>query len=263
VKLLLRTIKFLDDNMAASITLFTLIASLIGIFLNILGRSYALIIALLIIISFDLVAIIHGYLKKDNLRSKVMLENIEKLINSELLNRNRINTQQTYYQTYAKKINDKTVDIFISGINLQRVSSERQFLSDLNERVELRLLSLNHKEDDIIIPFCKMRYKDYETTKKKYESLKNSYENMIGTIAENKKNIHERLTKRIIPCSFFAVNIRKPDENSFIEVHYYLPEKRTDEKTFSFIAISGTELFDTFREQIDLLWEEGEIVHRN
>jgi hypothetical protein len=153
-------------------------------------------------------------------------------------------------------------DIFLSSITLIRLNGQKHLLEEMNNNIYLRLLSLDISDESFTC-FCKMRSKDFTGEKERYKITKASYiETIRKSVVVNKSNIHERVAARIIPCNFFAVDILKESENSFIEVCYLLAEKKVDDSNsvVSFTAARGTELFNILREQIELYWGEAKDI---
>jgi hypothetical protein len=88
----------------------------------------------------------------------------------------------------------------------------------------------------------------------------------MGKTIRKNDYIIQKVSKRLLQYTFIAVDCGiddktdafTPSENSFIEVYYFLIDKRPNESVISFTALFGTELFDVLKQQIEIIWSEAE-----
>jgi len=261
-----RFIKWFNDNIASVLTVFSICAGLLGVIFHISGSSSALITTLLIIVAVDLIAIIHGYLKKGSFINKRIAMNMDTLLRYAAGGYNdkvMLHTNHTWDASVIEALKKATNDIFFSSVTLYTICSTRSFIENLNSEINLRLLSTDTKDNAMFVQFCRMRDLDFHKAFDRYESYRNMVNSSLHDIFKTKQNIEERLAVRIVPCTFFAVDIIKPNENSYIKVDYFILDEHTDDWTVAVVAEYGDPLFDVMRRQIEKIWREAKIVDRN
>jgi adenine-specific DNA methylase len=173
----------------------------------------------LIIISVDLIAIVIGFLEKNSSQTENIYMNIQTLLKyaagankKELM----LHTNFTWSPEVAEVANRATNDVFVSNITAIPIISSRYYLENVNKDITVRLLSMNVDDAEMFKHFCKMRYTNFEKHVSRYTNMSKSNNDILSEILERKKNIEKRMSNRIIPCSFFAVDIIKPNKNSVL-----------------------------------------------
>ncbi|MCL2216598.1 MAG: DUF4062 domain-containing protein [Defluviitaleaceae bacterium] len=183
---------------------------------------------------------------------------------------NNVHLSKDYFNiNWKEKMDSVTHDIFISGITLHRLGNMSELFKSFDRKKTIRLLSLDVKDDEVLVNYCKMRTSNHEKHLRYLVSIRGSFDELMGqTISEN-ENIIEKTSKILLPYTYIAVDCNigemdgfKPNEKSFIEVYYFLIDKRPQEGVVSFTATYGTELYEELKKQIEIIWREAEETDR-
>jgi|GEM_PF-4895336 len=178
-------------------------------------------------------------------------------LNLKITRKNKL-IEQDFYGSWEKGFKKAKNDIFISGYILHKVGDSLKYHTPKDD-VQIRLLSIDTTNENMLNEFCKRYYPKMEEQKKeKILSSRKTYDSTIVQLKNDNPNMNivEKITKRSLNCVIFAIDIIKPNKNSFIEVFYFVEGQRMSKKRVALIAYRDTKLFDELREQIDFLWNE-------
>ena len=165
---------------------------------------------------------------------------------------------QDFNGSWAKGFKNAKSDIFICGYVQHRVADAlRDYKLDAN--VQVRLLSIDPSNEEMLDDFCERYYHNVKDEKvKQMTGSRKTYDSIMAQLKESKKdlNITDKTTYRPLPFAIFAVDVIKPNKKSFIEVYYFIEGQKMSEKRVALIAYSNTELFNDLKGQIDFLWND-------
>jgi len=148
-------------------------------------------------------------------------------------------------------------DVFISCVTLYYLEHIKTFFEELDKNSTVRLLTTYTSDVEMLDQLCKMREQDFDMAKARQSDYAGIFEKFLNKHLAGKQNVLHKTAQRIIPCAFFAINIKKPSNNSVIEVDFYVPEKRIVENVISLTATYGSDLFNILYHQIKVLWDES------
>lgn len=235
-----------------------------------------LIVALLTMISADLFWVMYEYLiklskKADNTETLLMqlndkIRQIDDIIYCVKQVQKDLGTYGYGIQIYENRnkfawqkcVSEATHDIFISGTTLTKYIGEKNFFLNLKNSIKTRFLVLNISDEIILNGFRQMRYKDNLIhTNQRYINQASLFKDLYHNLYQ-KKNFEFAVSDRITPISYFAIDIQKISPKTFIRVQHYLHEKEADDTSVTYIVRPGNPLFDIYKEQIEILWNNAE-----
>jgi hypothetical protein len=255
-RLMGRFMSWCNDNSDSIIVVLSIVAGVIGGFLFYDGifNNDAFNTMLLIMISTNLLLIIHRYLKRFDTRTK----------NLEVVNE-KTEAVSTFFSLEWNKILDNARhDVFISSaalFNMTNGSEEiKQWVNNKNHI--LRLVSL---DSSMYSKYLEVHHTRRQVTKEAFnlthykEMALQFFEEMITT----SHNVVEKEVCRVMQCAFIAIDcgIDTPSfdikKHSRITAFFYFPNKLAKELVMKVTAVSGTVLFDAFKEEIEAIWLEA------
>lgn len=159
----------------------------------------------------------------------------------------------------SKAIKNAKQDIFISGSSLASLTYAVDTLKDLEPFRNIRLLTMDYDDEEVVNQFCKMAGKGicYSDMKKQDNQFKELYENEK---IYNNSHIEVRKINILMPVAYFAVDLGEHfnniSNNSYIKVQHYLHEK-SGSQCPNYIIQSNNDLFSYYLEQIEILWSKS------
>ena len=145
-------------------------------------------------------------------------------------------------------------DIFISGTTLTHYVGAKDLFMGVDSSISVKFLVLNLNNSEDLNAFRRMRYQDNEKhTNERYFNQGKVFKDLYNTL-RGCENIFFAVADRVIPITFFAVDVEKLTENTMIRVQHYLYEKEADQATVSYIVRPGDTLFERIREQVAIIW---------
>jgi len=200
--------------------------------------------------------------------NKKISDKEKRKLQASIKDRNIVDIGENHSDTleWHRLFKDATHDIFLSGLTLSRLHTMTKHIKKFDDKKKLRLLSLNIDDDELFTVFCKMRKGDaYTNSRNKTIAQSNlskeTYKELIY-----KKNIIRKVTKRLIPCEFIAIDCGididngdefVPNDNSVIKASFYIPDKSCHDEMVLVTAVYGTELFNGLKNYIEVIWKES------
>jgi len=178
-------------------------------------------------------------------------------INLAITLRNKL-IDQDFNGSWKKGFKRAKSDIFICGYVQHRVADALRDYK-LDDNVQVRLLSIDPSDVEMLDNFCERYYYDVKDEKKNQMTRsRETYNSIMAQLKEYKKNLNitDKITRRPLPFAIFAVDVIKPNRKSFIEIYYFIEGQKMSEKRVALIAYSNTELFNDLKGQIDFLWND-------
>lgn len=148
-------------------------------------------------------------------------------------------------------------DVFISGTTLTHLVGRKDVFLNIRRTIKINLLVLDLLNEDALNAFRRMRYKDNAIhTNERYINQGNLFKDLFNALKDC-SNITFAVSDRIMPITFVAVDINKITSSTMIKVQHYLYEKEADQATVSYIVRPGNPMFDLFKEEIQILWDNA------
>lgn len=207
-----------------------------------------LIVSLLALIVIDLFIFVIGYLDKITKNTESIAGELTNYgVDLRFVDRKKFD--------WVASLKEAKHDVFISGTTLTNYIKEKNVFLETKKQVSFLLLDI--RNEAVLNGFRRMRYKDNDVhTNQRYLSQAALFKGFYKTL-KNNRNMHFAVSDRIMPISYFAVDIKHISSKSFIRVQHYLHEKEADTSTVTYIVKPGSPLFELYREQIDILWENS------
>lgn len=148
-------------------------------------------------------------------------------------------------------------DIFISGTTLTHLVGKKDVFLNIRQTIKVNFLVLDLLNQDAVNAFRRMRYKDNIIhTNQRYINQGNLFKDLFNAL-RGCTNITFAVSDRIMPITFVAIDINKITSSTMIKVQHYLYEKEADQATVSYIVKPGNPMFDLFKEEIQILWDNA------
>lgn len=148
-------------------------------------------------------------------------------------------------------------DVFISGTTLTHLVGKKDVFLNIRRTIKINFLVMDLLNEDVLNAFRRMRYKDNVIhTNERYINQGNLFKDLFNALRDC-NNITFAVSDRIMPITFVAVDINKITSNTMIKVQHYLYEKEADQATVSYIVRPGNPMFDLFKEEIQILWDNA------
>jgi hypothetical protein len=154
------------------------------------------------------------------------------------------------------KLNEARHDLFVSAGTLSKYNEGKLDFLRIAENVQVRFLMQNLFDREILNGYARMRYKSLKI--EKYTAARQLVLNDFFNALGNKKGISIALSDRITPMAFFAVDILKESDASFIMVQHYLHERDSLYETISYVTKPGSPVYETAKGQIEELWKHSQ-----
>ena len=116
--------------------------------------------------------------------------------------------------------------------------------------------TLDLGNNQILTGFREMRYKATPINDNNRYINYGKITKELYNVLKTKKNIEFGVSDRIMPITFFAVDIFNLSDKSFIGVLHLLYEKESKEAAISYVVKPENEkLFNILKEQIEIIWK--------